>query len=189
MCEHKYVYFSSLKVCIACGITTRELCLDTFNLNSAPLYRGYNRRSRFSLKVRKLLGLHGGPGYDDPVWRWLDSQRLTLNSPFDVRASLRTSPLKNKHYDSMRVFCDVFTDFKTILNPDPIKRRLFYKFDRMYAKWNSAQIDKFFSYAWLLRKFLNEIDCPLVCYLKPPTCKRRDAKYTLMLNSLQTTSY
>ena len=184
MCEHEYVFFSCLKVCTACGITERVLCLDTFNLNSAPLYRGYNRRARFSLKVRKLLGLHGGPSYEDPVWTYLNRQRLTLNSPFDVRAALRTSSLKNKHYDSLRSFCDIFTDLRTHLNPEHIKRILFFKFDRMYAKWNSSTETKFFSYAWILRRFLNEIDCPLVCYLKPPTCRRRDAKYTTMLTNL-----
>ena len=188
MCKHIFVHFPSVKVCTACGTAERVLCLDTFNLNSAPLYRGYNRRSRFSLKVRKLLGLHGGPSYEDPVWKYLNSQRVTLNSPFDVRASLRTSSLKNKHYDSIRNFCDVFTDLRTVSDPEPIKRRLFFKFDRMYAKWNASSETKFFSYAWILRRFLNEINSPLVCYLKPPTCRRRDAKYTALLNNIQTTS-
>ncbi len=184
MCsEHRWIFFSCFKDCRQCGVANPTLVLDTFNINSAPLFRGYNRRSRFSLKVRKLLGLHSGPGYDDPVWKYLDSQRVTLNSPFDVRAALRTSSLKNKHYDSLRGFCDVFTDFRTnVLNPEPVKRALFFLFDRMYARWNSVVQEKFFSYAWLFRRFLNEIGCPLVIYLKPKTCKLRDIKYNEMMD-------
>ena len=187
MCtEHKWVFFSCFKVCRQCGVANSTLVLDTFNINSAPLFRGYNRRSRFSLKVRKLLGLHSGPEYDDPVWKYLDSQKVTLNSPFDVRAALRGSPLKNKHYDSLRSFCDVFTDFRSdVLTPDPIRRSLLFMFDRMYARWNSSGMEKFFSYAWLLRRFLKEINCSLVIYLKPKTCKRRDIKYSEMMSMLE----
>ena len=183
-CDHQWLHQTCFNICCKCGETKQILCLDTFSINSAPLFRGYNRRSRFALKVRKMIGLHSGPVFEDPVWECLNSKRVSLNSPFDVRATLRESRLKNKHYDSMRTFCDTFTEFRVAIEPMKLQKTLLYKFDRMYARWHQCGYDVFFSYAWILRLFFNQEQCPLICYLKPPTCKRRNQKYTDMYKDL-----
>ena len=181
---HEWLDCSYCKVCKLCGLTLQTLQLDTFCLSSAPLYRGYNRRARFCLKVKKLVGLHNGPNYTEPVWEYLNAQRLLLNTPFDVRTSLRSSRLKNKHYDSMRIFCDTFTDYRVDVDILLLQRQLLDEFDRLYAKWSRDTIHSFFSYSWILRIFLDKLKSPLICYLKPPTCKRRHAKYLLQLTKL-----
>ena len=185
MCQHKFVFQSWCKICCFCGLTHPLLKIDTFNSNSAPLFRGYNRRSRFLLKVNKLLGIHGGPNCKDPVWEYLEGNKVFLNTPFDIRNCLRQANLKNKHYDSLRIFCDVFTTFR-VPQTDvlEIQTRLLHEFENLYIKWLAYSQECFFSYAWVLRFFLNMLESPLVCYLKPPTCKRRDTKYKDLLKRL-----
>ena len=177
MCLHKWLYTSCTKVCRECGLEHSMLRLDVYNVNSAPLERGYNRRQRYRTKVDKLLGLHSGPHCDDGIWLFLDKHRLTLNTPFDIRECLRSSSLKNKHYDSVRTFSDAFTTYRVEPNQIEEKRFLMRSFDELYTGWSTCFKDSFFSYAWLLRYFLEKIDSKLTVYLKPRTCKRRNAKY------------
>ena len=183
MCNHKWLHTSCTRVCKDCGLEKRLLLLDTYNVNSAPIERGYNRRQRYKVKVDKLLGLHCGPKYDDPVWGHLAKHKVTLNTPFDIRECLRSSSTKNKHYDNVRTFSDAFcTDFRVEYCQVAVKRFLMDSFDELYAGWNRRNEESFFSYAWLLRFFLEQIDSKLIVYLKPKTCKRRNAKYLQKLN-------
>ena len=167
--------------CRECGLTQQVLTLNTFNVNSAPIHTGYNRSHRFSLKVNKLIGLHSGPSIKDPVWEYLHKNELGLNTPYDVRCCLRASKLINKHYDSMRQFCDTFTPFRVCINPMELKKDLLKKFELVAVRWHQHFFKGFFSYAWLMRHFLEEVGSPLVAYLKPQTCKRRHEKYEAML--------
>ena len=186
-CEHRFLNTTWSKVCCLCGYTERVLYLDQFNTNSAPLYKGYNRRTRFTLKVNKLLGIHSGPNSEDPIWPYLAKRSLFLNSPLDIRNCLRNAPLRNKHYDCVRIFCDVFTDFKVSIDPQStyqLQQYLFKQFETLYCRWNALRNSPFFSYAWLLRRFLTDIYSPLIVYLKPRTCKRRNIKYETLLQSL-----
>ena len=189
MCQHHFLHTSCSKVCIDCGVEHRVIRVDNYNVFAAPLNRGYNRKQRFKIKVDKLLGLHSGPQCRDPVWKYLDDRRVTLNSPFDVRECLRSSKLKNKHYDNVRSFTDAFTNFSVVHNQSEVKTYLLHAFDVMFGKWNSVGHDSFFSYAWLLRYFLNKIRSPLTAYLKPQTCKRRHAKYIKKMKSIQFPPY
>lgn len=174
-----------MKVCHECGVEQRILRLDVYNVNSAPLDRGYNRRQRYRTKVDKLIGLHSGPHCDDAIWVYLDKHRITLNTPFDVRECLRASSLKNKHYDSIRTFSDAFTTFRVEHNQIDVKRYLMNSFDHLYSAWSTCFENSFFSYAWLLRYFLEQIDSKLTVYLKPKTCKRRNAKYLLKIKAIR----
>ena len=148
MCLHKWLHTSCTKVCRECGVERRMLRLDVYNVNSAPLERGYNRRQRYRTKVDKLLGLHSGPHCEDEIWVYLDKHRITLNTPFDVRECLRASSLKNKHYDSIRTFSDAFTTFRVEHNQIDVKRFLLHSFDELYSGWVTCFDDSFFSYAW-----------------------------------------
>lgn len=185
MCKHHFLYTDCTKVCKECGIEHIVLRVDMYNVFAAPLNRGYNRRQRFKIKVDKLLGLHSGPQCQDPVWKHLDNRQLTLNNPFDVRECLRASKLKNKHYDNIRSFTDAFTSFKVAHDQTTIKSYLLKSFDDMFGRWISMNQDSFFSYAWLLRFFLEKIHSQLTVYLKPQTCKRRHAKYITKMASIQ----
>ena len=185
MCNHNWLHDSYSKVCNKCGLQVRVLNLDVYNANSAPIERGYNRRQRFRVKVDKLLGLHSGPDCDDPVWLHLEKHKVTLNTPFDVRECLRSSGLKNKYYDNIRSFTDAFTTFNIKHSQLDVKRFLLSSFDALYGGWNTCFEGSFFSYAWLLRYFLEIHDSKLVVYLKPKTCKRRNAKYLAKIRTIQ----
>lgn len=185
MCEHIWLHTSCTKVCRKCGLEKPFLRLDTYNVNSAPIERGYNRRQRYKVKVDKILGLHSGPPCTDPVWLYLDKHKVTLNTPFDVRECLRSSSIKNKHYDNVRTFTDAFTEFRIVHCQMTVKRFLMSSFDQLYGGWNTRNEESFFSYAWLLRYFLEKFDSKLTVYLKPKTCKRRNAKYLEKLNLIQ----
>ena len=181
MCRCVFTFTQYSRICRLCGVETPWLCLDQYNIYSAPLERGYNRRHRFRVKVQKLVGLHSGPASQDPVWAYLDQRRFFLHTPSDIRDLLRTSPLKQKHYDNLRTFCDAFTHFRVEHCQYQVKEYLLHQFDSMYAGWNSLREQTFFSYAWLLRHFLTQAKSPLVAYLKPKTCRRRHMKYVKKL--------
>ena len=185
MCRCVYTYTSFCRVCVLCGVQTAWLCLDKYNVYSAPLERGYNRRHRFKTKVLKLVGLHSGPNYGDPVWPYLQERAFFLQNPGDVRDTLRNSKLKQKHYDNLRQFCDAFTSFSVEHCQQDIEAYLMRCFDELLVGWNRLKGETFFSYAWLLRYFLTTIHSPLLSYLKPKTCKRRDQKYQLKLNAIR----
>ena len=179
-----YVYTSWCKTCTLCGLESYYLQLDTYSVFSAPLERGYSRIQRFKIKVDKLLALHSGPNCKDPIWKYLDSRKLFLNTPFDVRQCIRRSKLKFKHYDCIRIFTEAFTNFTVPTNTTSLilKETLIEMFDKLYYKWIQVNKNSFFSYDWVLRYFLENMKSPLVVYLKPKTCRQRDLKYRTRLN-------
>ena len=185
MCCHDWVHESNSKICRICGIETREYGIDTYNKYSAPLFRSYDRLARFKLKVNKLLGIHAGPHFNDPIWALLEKKQF--NTPQELRKILRMCNLKNKHYDCVRIFCTIFTRFRvTIVDVYALREHLLYKFKNIFLPWSvQHQMKSFLSYDFLLRLFLEEIHSPLVVYLKPQTCKRRLKKYLTMLRFIQ----
>ena len=187
MCRHEYVYTTWNKTCTRCGLETCFLSLDTYSMFSAPLERGYSRSQRFRIKLDKLLTLHSGPNCEDPIWSYLSSRKLFLNNPFDVRQCIRCSKLKLKHYDCIRIFTNAFTSYRIKLNKPPLalKNTLTKKFDDLYYRWLNMNDMSFFSYDWVLRFFLEELKSPLVVFLKPQTCSKRDKKYRERLHNFE----
>ena len=187
MCQHEYVFTSWNKTCILCGLEKYFLSLDTYSVFSAPLERGYSRAQRFRIKIDKLLGLHSGPNCEDPIWRYLDSRKLFLSNPFDVRQCIRSSSLKLKHYDCVRIFSNAFTPFRVTVQTTSLalKKTLLAKFDTLYYRWIQMNCSSFFSYDWILRYFLEQLQSPLVVYLKPKTCRKRDKKYREKLHNFE----
>ena len=174
------------QVCCLCGKETRILPLDTYNKYSAPLSRNYDRKNRFGVKVCKLLGMHSGPPAHDKVWKMLENH--TMESPACVRKTIRNSKLNTKHYDCVRVFCDVFTKFRVRgYDPHVMKKYLESCFAEVHRCWCRVDgvSDSFFSYDFLLRYFLEQIQSPLLVYLKPKTNKRRLKKYLMKLEFIR----
>ena len=184
-CEHSFVYTSWSRVCVMCGVESRTLDMDTYNVYSAPLQKGYDRKLRFKVKVQKLLGFHNGPKHTDPIWKYLE-QHKSMKNPDEVRRVIRGSRLVFKHYDCVKLFCDVFTPFRVVVNnPTMLRKTLQSKFEDIYSRWSlQGHNASFFSYDWLLRYFLTEVYPPLLVYQKPKTCKNRDAKYLAKLLEL-----
>ena len=186
MCEHKWLVTNCSRVCGMCGVERSVLRLDSWNKYSAPLSRNYDRKHRFSIKVNKLLGIHSGPPYWDAVWKMLEDTG-PFHSPASIRTAIRNSRLKTKHYDCLRIFCDAFTTLRTpIETPHRLKNYLESCFHIVHSCWLRAQLeDGFFSYDFLLRYFLEQIESPLLVYLKPRTNKRRLHKYMIKFAFIQ----
>jgi hypothetical protein len=188
MCEHSFVNTGHSRVCTKCGVERSYLRLDAWNKYSAPLERNYDRCNRFKTKVEKLLGSHRGPVYTDKIWGVLKAQEETLHCPGDVRNALRNSKLRAKHYDCVRIFCDVFTNFKvTPYNSLHVENYLLVVFRKVHQLWvrKNFSSDSFFSYEFLIRFFLEQIESPLLVYLKPRSNKRRVARYVRLLDTIQ----
>jgi hypothetical protein len=189
-CNHDYIYTDHSKVCTECGVETPVLRLDTYSKCSAPLNRGYDRGCRFRIKLMKLFGMHSGPKYEDPVWKMLHAIQDELHTPRDVRKRLRGFKLKNKHYDSTRIFTDTFTPFRVAVPfAAQVRERIQQKFRAIHSSWRAyTPHESFFSYDFLLRLLLVEEKCPLVVYCKPPTSKRRRTKYMSKLAIIRSRS-
>ena len=178
MCSHDFFDTGYSLVCSLCGLERLTLSLDTFCTTSAPIQRSYDRLARFMNKVDKLLGVVY-PREGDPVWAYLENRQLV--GPDSVRAALRNSGLRDKHYDCVRVFCDAFTPFRvTAIDHHKTRLELERRFLHVHDKW--TQREGFFSYDWLMRRFLEQMHSPLVAYLKPRTSVKRHRKYLKMLS-------
>ena len=189
MCKpegHNWLRTRYSRVCSECGLEEAVLVVDTYNKYSAPIMRGYNRCSRFKLKIDKLLCLHSGPRADDIIWKLFEQKQTELRSPSDIRATLRKMNVRNKHYDCVRLFTHTFTNFRVTLNQNihHTQQYLLKMFNQVYVKWCMCGVETFFSYDFLLRCFLNKIQSPLIVYCKPATCKRRQRKYFSLLKSI-----
>jgi hypothetical protein len=178
MCNHQFLETSYMRVCCLCGVEQTQLSLDKYAVHSAPLTKGYERTVRFRQKIDKLLCLQNAPPHC-PVWEYLSQETMTC--PSDVRRALRRYKLKNKHYDSIRLFTRAFTKFRVKLKRDPPKisqllTSAFSNVLRLWKRYNVVRQMPFFSYDFLLRTFLEDIKCPLVAYCKPVTCQKRHAR-------------
>ena len=180
-CEHVFVHHNQMKFCRHCGLSKSFIKLDKYSPHASPLGRHYDRFHRFQTKIDRLLGIGSYPPADDPVWDILRQGKM--ESPTDVRNVLRHSKLFNKHYDCVRRFTDVFTTFTTSIDVLKTKESLEHKFKLIKSLWGIRE--GFFSYDWLLRKFLEEMKSPLVQYLKKPTNRRRERKYTKMMDFIR----
>jgi len=185
MCTHFWLETTHTQVCNRCGLEKPFLKLGEWDVHSAPLVRNYNRQRRFENKVDRLLGMHPGPQYSDPIWKMLE-KTPNLHGPACIRSAIRQSTLTAKHYDCVRIFTDVFTDFKIkpMYGVHQLKKRLCDDFKTVHQLWAFSGQQGFFSYDFLLRLFIERLDSPLVVYLKPPTNRRRHAMYTKKLIKL-----
>ena len=184
MCEHVFLCLEYCSVCKLCGITHRVLKLDSYNVYSAPINRGYSRLLRFKTKVDKILLGTPQPKYQDPVWKYLNS-RKDLVTPLCVRQALKQSKLVNKHYDNVKLFCDVFTQFKITTAPiQTIHKYMLTSFKTIHDAWNFSTHETFFSYTWLIRFLLERINSKFIIYLKAPTSTKRHEKYQQLLDCI-----
>ena len=185
-CNSYFIETSYSVICSKCGSEKPHLKMDTyFNMCSAPLQMGYDRSLRWRNKIDKMVGFNNGPRWNDPVWKYLEQNRNLIKQPQDICDCLRKSNLKNKHYDSIRVFSTVFTNIRVCVDALLIREQLNKLFKYIHYRWVVTQNSAgFFSYNWLLHFCLVLLESPLIIYLKPPTCKKRSDKYLEKLGSI-----
>ena len=180
MCKHHFIHTPCTRVCVECGVEQVFLELDRYSAYSAPLNKGYQREVRFRQKIDKLISLQNAPPAKCPVWEYLKS-RDSLKTPQDIRKALRTYKEKNKHYDCIRLFTRVFTPFRVHLKQSAVYlnqslTRSFAEVLRLWSKYNIHNTMPFFSYDYLLRYFLERLNCKLLVFCKPVTCQKRHTR-------------
>ena len=190
MCKHHFIHTSCTRVCVECGIEQGFLELDRYSAYSAPLNKGYQREVRFRQKIDKLISLQNAPPAKCPVWEYLKS-RDSLKTPQDIRKALRTYTHKNKHYDCIRLFTRVFTPFRVHLKQSAIYlnqslTRSFAEVLRLWSKYNIQNTMPFFSYDYLLRYFLERLNCRLLVFCKPVTCQKRHTRNNERMKTIST---
>ena len=186
MCVHSFANMEYYNVCVLCGVSEKVIHLDSYNVHSAPISRGYSRRLRFKTKVEKILLGRPQPKFNDPVWKFLEGKRAELVTPLCIRHALKGSNLVCKHYDNIKLFCDVFTNYKITPSVDvrQIQQYLFSTFSKIHSAWNFSSHPSFFSYTWLIRFLLERINSEYIVFLKPPTSTKRHEKYNTLLFEL-----
>ena len=182
MCRHTWLLNGHSMICGSCGLQRAYLPMNRYNKYGAPIVPGYNRATRFKLKVDKLLCIHMGPNSSAPIWEFLKEYTGPMNTPADVRRCLRSSTLKAKHYDCIRIFSNIFTPFRVgVHQVHTIRAELLRQFDTIYIPWSLSGLTRFISYDYLMRRFLEAMNSPLLQYCKPRTCKRRLLKYAELI--------
>ena len=190
MCKHHFIHTSCTRVCVECGVEQVFLELDRYSAYSAPLNKGYQREVRFRQKIDKLISLQNAPPAKCPVWEHLKS-RDSLKTPQDIRKALRTYKQKNKHYDCIRLFTRVFTPFRVHLKQNAVYlnqhlTRSFAEVLRLWSKYNIQNTMPFFSYDYLLRYFLERLNCRLLVFCKPVTCQKRHTRNNERMKTILT---
>jgi len=188
-CSHEYTCNLFSKICIRCGIQSTVLNLDTYNVFSAPILKSYDRRHRFKVKLHKVLMLHTGPKHSEPVWNVLEANEMKTIT--ELRTVLRNSKLKQKHYDSIRLFAKIFCKINVDLPQDPyvLSQTMFRDFEEIHFAWKRNPHDLFFSSDWLLRMLVAKYCSKLLLFLKPATSETRNKKYTDMLTTISSSHH
>ena len=156
------------------------------HMRTGPLNRQYSRPDRWTTLLRKILGMHSGPGTDDPIWN-----HLREHSPFEdvtaLRQCIRTSGLSNKHYPNVHCFAKVFCRDYVAPNPPPatVLQKLTMYFDWVLQLHHRTINKSFFSYNFLVEQGLHLFNfLEYLPYVKCLKCQHRRAGYINQLITL-----
>ena len=177
-------------VCTVCGSETRCFSpevLPGYNRSHATMRSTtYSRRYRFHNLLLKTVLYHTGPPSTDPIWEYLEKERVELKTHKDIQRVLAKTPFKNKRYCCLPVFTKVFcpeTLPKQAVSASQIQQAMGL-FDSVERRWLKVG-GRFFSYYFLLEVILTEVGAAfaLSC-AKRLICKHRRAFYFKMLKDL-----
>jgi len=181
------------RVCSGCGVEIWGGLQPEYDYTFRSLPIPYSRTCRFKDLVRKLLGLEVGPKTTDPVWGILE-EHSPYNNTDDILRVLKRSKLTNKFYCSLHVFSKLFLKEYAAPPFSPcelaqLQTVLLKWFEETLLLWNQCGMTGFFSYSWLIEKFL---ECLAVTafspYLKRLMCPNRRDKYVSKWKKITRTS-
>ena len=185
MCTHELIVSNyATKICIKCGLET-EYGLPTSEgyTENMPLDIGYSRYNRMTTLLNKLFSplLFGTPN-SRVMYEVLQQQ---FKDGTELLQWLSKLNLKNKRYPNAHYYFAVHNkQYKVPTAPhQPIIRKMLSVFHKLESVFENRvhQYKSFFSYNWLLRKFLT--DFKLYRYLqfvKRIKCKKRLLLYQVM---------
>ena len=184
MCCHEYLSsdYNTL-ICAICGIETAcALVQSQGYTENMPLDIGYSRYNRMSALLNQLFQptMYGHPN-SRVVYEVL---RQTFENGSELLKWLSTLPIKNKRYQNAHYYFLIHKEYQ-IPNP-PNKSTvnsilsLFSRLEHRFDSW-SHSYKSFFSYNWLLRRFLKEFKLEkYIQFVKQIKCKKRVAIYEIM---------
>ena len=179
-------------ICTACGAERN------FGPHPEPVYsqnmalnRSYSRPERWKTLIYKLTGFHNGPNVADPVWAYLEKHK-PFPGPQHILTALRSSGLRNKHYQSIFIFTKVFAPDFVLPTAEQSKltNTLLKKyFESVFSLWNRYRKGApFFSYNWLIEQGIHYVGhTEFLPFLKKLLCKRRRQRYCSALSKLYET--
>ena len=179
-------------VCVWCGIERfigySPTCRVFSGHFARPLPPSYSRRTRFRELLRRVFALESGPKNDDPVWDYLTRHRPFKDSK-DIMGCLKQSGLDNKHYSSIHLFTKLFSPYTPhTYSPDQLNQfveTLSKSFEHTLLRWRQRDSCAFFSYNWLIEKFLVEHKLTFFLpFVKRLQCPHRRNKYTLKMQKI-----
>ena len=175
------------KVCTHCGVETHFLTNEvpgyqqTFGVLHTPTC--YSRVYRFKVLLSRTV-LYSSLDYSDPVWEYLKTG--SYKTVADIKYKLSKMPSKkNKKYDSLPLFCNVFlnADLEKI-STDQFARGLKI-FEEINRRWVQAKYKRFFSYYFLLNLILRTIGAGhYTAVTKSLICTKRQQNYRRLLGEL-----
>lgn len=186
-------------VCVNCGLETAcgygffplTRAQSTYN-NHAPLVNVYSRKKRFDKLLLCVLKPCPQSG-DNLMLEYLFKRQPIHNIP-DLLQWMKTSPLKDKRYCSLHLFCKLlvkkYTPPQMIENMDYKRVQILRAFEDIeFAHARKQRQGPFFNYCWLLSFFLKEFNLrEYNQFVKPLKCKHRRKAYADLYGELTNSS-
>jgi len=189
LCETTY----HTLLCYSCGKEkfhgyTNHQHNQLYNSHCSPsCYPTYSRPARFRILLRRVFALDAGPKLADPVWHYLED-----NCPYvstnEIYRALKTSALVTKHYGQLHLFSKIFAPYAEHDIDVHYYLDLFCtKFSKLLHEWVKLQENSFFSYNWIIERYLREHKLDMFLpYIKHLQCPHRREKYEHKMNLIDT---
>ena len=181
------------RVCTSCGVESfygfapENVAFGEHYLR--PITPTYSRLNRFKDLIRRILAVESGPKACDPVWEYLRRFAPYKNTK-TIFEALKTSGLECKHYGNCHLFTQVFAQNYiphtfSAQEVRHIEQLLCHRFEATLVRWNSFNDGKFFSYNYLIEKYLKEHQLIyFLQFVKQLQCPKRRHKYDLKLKQI-----
>ena len=193
MCSHTFFETSqSTKVCEECGVEMYVLNTCSFqncgfNMSHSPFLSGYSRKKRFRQMI-DFLFFPTPCNADEKMLTYLAQKNI--QSREHLFKIIKQSPLKDKRFVSVHVFCRLFVpEYSPPRQYDDLfrmKDRLVRAFEEIELRFKRRFVSEpFINYMFLVRFLLKKLGyTDYLCYVKQLKCEKRKDKYNNMMKQL-----
>lgn len=180
----KFLTDYNTEVCSSCGLENRigysmfEPNANVYNTHT-PFLQGYSRQKRFAAMLDCVI-TPSPSSADNETLKYMLPHK-TVKNVNEIFKLLKNHNSKDKRYCSVHLFtrllCPTYVPPKTVSHE--VRKRILNRFkDMEFLHRRFVNHKPFFSYCWLLRKFLsNEGLTQFLPYVKTLKCKRRCKVY------------
>ena len=185
-CEHKFYETNyNTRVCYSCGLEKESAIKPTEGYTTnVPLQNCYSRHHRMYMILKQLFNpRHYGCPNSEVVANVLKHGPFSHGTKLlDWLAKLK---VKHKQYQNAHYYFAIASPSYVIPDPPPLDivlkiERSFHKLEQGFCARNH-NYKSFFSYNWLLRKFLEDAHLNFyIQFVKKIKCKKRMKMYDTM---------